>query len=87
LPGEKRTEGGGYAYHSSALATALVRRSGCSPAEPYPPFQLGDYIILRLNFACNQYMLKNSERRSNGHFHRWIVDFLTRESADILIRY
>ena len=53
LPGEKRTEGGEYAYHSSALATALVRRSGCSPAEPYPPFQLGEYIMLGLDFACN----------------------------------
>jgi len=44
----------------SALSTVTRGRSGRSPALPYPPTS---YIILSGN------MLKNSERRLNGHFH------------------
>jgi hypothetical protein len=37
LSAKDRAEGKGQSVFRPALSSALCRRSGCSPAEPYPP--------------------------------------------------
>lgn len=39
LLAENRAETKGQSLLSSALSSASCRRSGCSPAEPYPPHE------------------------------------------------
>ena len=55
LTGEQRKTG--IPVHSSALATALVRRSGRSPAEPYPPVQRGHCTILPINLILLRFRI------------------------------
>jgi len=57
-----------------ALSPGLRRRSGCSPAEPYPPLGKRSYCITNydqgclnlLRFDASELMLKNH----TGHFIR-----------------